>query len=161
VNDAPVAAGQAQATAEDTPLVLALSASDIDSPSLTFSLASTPSHGTLSALGTPTCTPSGLGRTCTVSVTYTPAPDYTAPATVSLTISAVNDAPVAVPPAAVPTLEDTPVSVTLTATDIDSPTLTFSVASSPSQGTLSALGTPTCTPSGAGTTCTVSVTYTP
>src|SRR5262249_50835000 len=57
-------------------------------------------------------------------------------ATVSITVNAVNDPPVA-SNASVTTNEDTPVSGTVTATDIDSPTLTFAVVAQPTRGTLS------------------------
>ena len=100
INDAPVAGNDGYATAEDTllsqaaPGVLANDA-DVDSP-LTAVLVTGPSHGTLSL------NPDG-------SFTYAPAADYfgadaftykasdgtleSAPATVSITVSSVNDAP--------------------------------------------------------------------
>ncbi|MBI3597589.1 MAG: tandem-95 repeat protein, partial [Nitrospirae bacterium] len=176
VNDPPVATGQSVTTAEDTPVTITFSATDIDSPSLTFVVVSPPAHGTLGAFGTPICTPSGLGSSCTAQATYTPSADYNGPdsftfsaydgllnstaATVSLTITPVNDAPVA-NAQSVTTAEDTLVTITLSATDIDSPSLTFAVGTAPTHGTLGTIGTPTCTASGAGTNCTALVTYTP
>src|SRR5207247_8017549 len=79
---------------------------------------------------------------------------------ITLTIVAVNDAPVAANQP-VTTNEDTAKAVTLAATDIDSTTLTFSIVATPTHGTLGTLGAASCTPSGAGSSCTAAVTYTP
>ena len=57
-------------------------------------------------------------------------------ATVSLTVTAVNDAPVASDGSAT-TDEDTAVAITLAGTDIDSDTLTYTVVTGPTHGTLS------------------------
>ena len=102
-NEAPVAQANSYSTDEDTPLVLAapgLLANDTDpnSDPLTAVLVSAPGHGSV--------TVSSNG-----GFTYTPAADYNGPdsftykandgaadsnvATVSLTVNAVNDAPVA------------------------------------------------------------------
>jgi VCBS repeat-containing protein len=101
VNDVPMATGEAYATAEDVPLVVAAPGvlandSDLEGPTLTAVLASGPSHGMLALA------PDG-------SFTYTPAANYNGPdqftysandgaassaaAVVSLTITPVNDAP--------------------------------------------------------------------
>src|SRR5205085_2238905 len=103
-NDAPVANPQSVSTNEDTPIVIVLSGSDIDGNSLTFFPATTPVNGTLSSITQLTAT--------TAQVTYTPNLNFnggdnftfrtndgslnSAPATVSITINPVNDAPVAV-----------------------------------------------------------------
>lgn len=97
VNRPPTATGQAPTTAEDTPLGVTLAGSDPDNDSMTLAVVTNPTHGTLS--GT------------VPNLTYTPAPNYnggdsftftafdgrltSAPATVSITVSAVNDLPVA------------------------------------------------------------------
>ena len=61
VNDAPVAADAQVATAEDTPLVIALGAyaSDVDSTTLTTQIVAGPAHGVLTqnANGTYSYTP--------------------------------------------------------------------------------------------------------
>src|SRR6185503_5454701 len=54
----------------------------------------------------------------------------------AITVTAVNDAPVATAQA-VPATEDTPATITLAGADIDSAALTFSVARAPAHGTLS------------------------
>lgn len=150
---APAASDDTVSTNEDTALTIALSATDADSTSLTYSIGTSPTHGTLS-------TPSAMG-----SVTYTPTADYNGSdsftftasdgaltsniATITVTIDPVADAPsIATAPTA--TLdEDTSVTITLTATDPDSTTLTYSITTNPTNGTVTSPGTGT------------SVTYTP
>ena len=138
VNDPPVADDQAVVGVEDTALPITLTASDIDGDPLTFAIVAGPANGTLS--GAPP------------SLVYTPAPDFygadaftfTASdgqatsnvATVSITVTAVNDPPVAADQQ-VMTDEDVPVPITLTATDVEGDPLTFSVLSQPSNGSLS------------------------
>jgi len=103
----PTAAGQSQTTLEDNALRLTLSGGDPEGANVAFSIASGPSHGSLGALGTPSC--SGTPSTCTATVTYSPETNYngsdsftfttndgfldSAPATVSISVTAVNDAP--------------------------------------------------------------------
>jgi MYXO-CTERM domain-containing protein len=141
VNDVPVAAARSLSTAEDTAAAITLSGSDTDGDPLSFAIASLPAHGTLT--GTPP------------NLLYTPAPDYfgpdsftftvsdgqrtSDPATVSLTITSVNDAPVATA-RSLNGVEDTAIPLTLSGTDADGDPLSFALASQPSHGTLT--GTP-------------------
>ena len=98
-NNAPVADPQSVSTAEDTVTNITLTASDQDpGDTLTYDIASGPTHGSLSGTAP--------------NVTYTPDADYNGPdeftftandgkvnsdpATVSITVSAVNDTPEAV-----------------------------------------------------------------
>jgi VCBS repeat-containing protein/predicted outer membrane repeat protein len=138
VNDAPVANAQSVTTAEDTAKAITLTGSDADGDPLTYSVVVGPSHGTLSGTAP--------------NVTYTPAANYngadsftfkgndgtvdSAPATVSITVTPVNDAPVA-NAQSVTTAEDTAKAITLTGTDADGAPLTYSVVVGPSHGTLS------------------------
>jgi hypothetical protein len=105
----PVAVGQTATTNEDTAKSLTLAASDSNSASLTFSIVTAPTKGTLSALSAPSCVSSGSGANCTGTTTYTPnanvngtdsftfrasdGTNFSAPATVNLTITAINDPP--------------------------------------------------------------------
>ncbi|HYI00410.1 Ig-like domain-containing protein, partial [Hyalangium sp.] len=140
-NAPPAATSQSLTVVEDRSLSLTLAGSDPDGDGLTFSLTSAPAHGTLS--GTPP------------QLSYTPAPDFhgadsftftvsdghetSAPSTVSLSVSPVNDPPVATAVSRV-TAEDTAVSVTLAGTDVDGDGLSFLVVTQPAHGILS--GTP-------------------
>jgi VCBS repeat-containing protein len=130
VNDAPVPAYTAAvSTDEDTPLTESFTATDVDLDALTYSVkdGNGPSNGTLE-----------LG---TNSYTYTPAADYNGTdtftitvsdgtvevnGTITVTVNPVNDAPVPAYEGRVVTNEDTPLTETLTATDIDGDTLSYS-----------------------------------
>lgn len=138
---APVATAQAVTLDEDVPTTITLAGTDADGDALTFALVDMPAHGTLS--GTPP------------AVTYTPAPNYngpdtftftandglleSAPATVTLTVSPVNDAPTAMDQNVV-LPQDTPVTVTLRGTDVEGDALTFAVVTQPMHGVLSGTG---------------------
>jgi len=104
---APTADDKTPTTLEDNPVDITLSGGDAGGSPLTFAIASGPTNGTLGSIGTPNCdglTPS----TCTAVVTYTPNANidgsdsftYTTnngvdslPATVSITVTFVNDVP--------------------------------------------------------------------
>ena len=96
-NQAPVAVSKSATTAEDSPVGVVLSATDADGNPLTYSIGSAPSKGTLSGTApnlkyAPNADFSGVD-----SFTYK-ANDGTVDsniATVSITVSPVNDAPVA------------------------------------------------------------------
>jgi hypothetical protein len=107
-NTAPVATAQSVTTNEDTAKTITLSATDADNNNLTFSIVGSPTQGSLGLIGTVTC--SGTNpKTCTADVTYTPTANYNGAdsftfkandgttdsntATVSITVTAVNDAP--------------------------------------------------------------------
>ncbi|MGB2714674.1 MAG: Ig-like domain-containing protein [Vicinamibacterales bacterium] len=97
VNDAPVAGSQTIAAMEDLAVAVTLSASDVEADSLSFAIASAPTHGTLTGTAP--------------NLTYTPAPNYFGSdsftfrasdgsltsniGTVSINVGGVNDAPVA------------------------------------------------------------------
>ena len=135
-NDAPIADTLSVSTSEDAALPLTLTGNDIDGDGLSFTVVSGPSNGLLSGTAP--------------NLTYTPAADFngtdsftftandgtvdSAVATVSITISAGNDVPVAVAQS-LTTAEDAPLAITLAATDTDGDALTYS-ASTPGNGTL-------------------------
>ncbi|MFP4089544.1 MAG: tandem-95 repeat protein, partial [Cyclobacteriaceae bacterium] len=139
VNDAPVASDLADGTAEETALLVSLPASDVDKDSLTYSIVQAPANGSLSSLSD-------------AEVTYTPNPDFTGTDTftfrvadpsgaadtaqVTINVTSENDAP-AVSGSEVTTQEDTAVEITLNASDPDGDTLTFSIGTSPDNGSLS------------------------
>jgi large repetitive protein len=138
VNDAPVAANGAASGNEDTAITGTLSASDIDSASLTYSRVANAAHGsvTVHTDGTFSYTPNADFNGID-SFTYKAndgALDSNV-ATVSLTINPVNDAPVAANGAASGN-EGTVITGTLSANDIDSASLTYSAGLQPAHGIL-------------------------
>ena len=137
-NVAPVAQAQSVSTNENTPLAVTLTATDADGDSLTYTVVDNPLHGSLSGSAP--------------SLTYTPAAGYAGPdsftfrandgtvnsntATISITVNAVNVAPVA-QAQSVSTNENTALPITLTATDADGDPLTYAVVDNPLHGSLS------------------------
>src|SRR5678815_4955573 len=142
VNDAPVASGTSVTTAEDSAAsgTLAAQATDVEGDALTFSLVTGAANGTVVVNSDGT-------------YTYTPNADYFGPdsftykvndgsldsnvATVSITVSSVNDAPVA-SGTSVTTAEDSAASGTLAAqaTDVEGDALTFSLVTGAANGTV-------------------------
>jgi hypothetical protein len=137
LNHAPVAADQAETTAEDTAKAITLSGTDVDGDALTYAIVDGPTHGTLSVTAP--------------DVTYTPGANYygpdsftfkvndgtvdSSPATVSITVTPVDDPPVAIAQA-VTTPEDTARAITLTGSDVEGSALTYAVVTPPAHGTL-------------------------
>jgi VCBS repeat-containing protein len=141
INQAPVAAADAYTTAEDTPLTVAAPGvlgndSDPDHNPVSAVLVSGPSHGglTLNAEGSFTYLPAA-NFSGGDSFTYRASDGTLAsePATVTLTVTAVNDPPtVAVTAGGTCGRDDHSGTINLTVADVDSPAaeLTLSAASS-------------------------------
>lgn len=150
INDAPVISVAPSIAAEEDTVVsgsLASTATDADGDSLTFALTGAPSVGslTLNADGSYSFNPAGafealgVGETQDVSFTYSVSDGtVTVSRTGTITVTGANDAPVAVT-VSVAAGEDSAVSGSLVATDADGDSLTFSLITPPSAGTL-ALG---------------------
>ncbi len=138
VNDVPVANNNTWQMNEDTPFSGTLTCSDADGDSLTFVVLTQPNHGTLSG--------------SIPNLTYTPQANFFGGdsftfkandshvdsniATITLTVNAVNDIPVA-DDKIVNTPSGVPVAVTLTGSDVENSPLTFNVTSNPTHGNLS------------------------
>ncbi|MEO8615552.1 MAG: Ig-like domain-containing protein, partial [Luteolibacter sp.] len=147
VDYSPRSTADSYSTNEDTQMIVeapGVLANDVDPKPdpITAVLNAGPSHGTL------TLNPDG-------GFTYTPALNYNGPdsftyhanngtldspvATVSITVTPVNDPPVAVVQS-VQTDEDVPLPITLGATDPDADPLTFIIVDAPQHGSLSGTG---------------------
>ncbi len=145
-NQSPSAANGTLAVTEDTPAGDFLSASDPDGNTLSFSIAAPPVKGTISSLDT-----------ATGQFTYSPMPNangadsfqfrvsdgvLSSTATVSVSISAVNDPPVAAPDTAA-TYANQPVTISVLGndTDVDGNPLSLASAASGRHGTTVPSGT--------------------
>ena len=141
INLVPIANAQSITLNEDTSKALTLTASDADGDSLTYTVVANPTHGTLSGTAP--------------NMTYTPTANYfgsdsftfkvndgtvdSAVQTVSISVSDVaepNVAPVA-NAQSITLNEDTSKALTLTASDADGDSLTYTVVANPTHGTLS------------------------
>ena len=157
VNDKPVATAQTVTATEQTAKTITLAGTDADGDTITYILASLPSNGTLTDNGT-AITSDDLPKTTTgTDVVYTSTSDDSATsdsftfkvndgvvdsdaATVTINITAVNDKPTATAQT-VEVTEDLAKTITLAGTDPDGDTITYIVASLPSEGTLTDNGT--------------------
>jgi len=138
VNDAPVVNNQSISTNEDENKLITLTGSDVEGQTITYTVLSQPSHGSLS--GTPP------------SLTYIPTPNYFGSdsftfkgndgqadsniGTISITVNSVNDVPVA-DNKIINTPMNTSVPITLSGSDVENSPLTYTVTSSPTHGSLS------------------------
>ncbi len=137
VNDAPVSADQNLTTPEETPIAGTVVASDVDGDTLSYSISSTATHGTVTLNPT------------TGAFVYTPSANYngsdqfvvtvsdgnggTTTSTINIGVTPVNDAPVSADQNLF-TPEDTAVSGQVLATDPDGDVLSYSVTSSANHG---------------------------
>ncbi|MFY8297651.1 tandem-95 repeat protein [Pseudoalteromonas sp. SS15] len=133
VNDSPILVGQSLVTNEDNALDISLVASDVDSTDITYRMASSPSNGSAEVNGQ--------------VVTYTPAANFNGndsftivandgeldsePATFTVSVSAINDAPVISGSPLTQVNQDTVYSFTPNAQDLDSETLSFNISNKP------------------------------
>ena len=141
VNHAPVAAAQAVSTGEDTAIAIVVTAFDADGDTLTYRVLTGPAHGTLGGTApTVTYTPA-TNFNGTDSFTYQAADPSGAEsnlASVTVTVTAVNDAPVAAAQAVTLADDDGDATkITLTASDVDGDRLTYRIVTPPAHGRLS------------------------
>jgi Big-like domain-containing protein/Kelch motif protein len=142
VNSAPRTSNSNVSTSEDTPVSFTVSATDSNGDALTYTITQPPTHGTLAGTGP--------------GYTYTPAQNYngndvfqfaasdgfatSGASKVSIKISAVNDAPVALDQTAA-TGQGVPRQLTLQATDADGDTLSYQLVTSALHGSVTVVGT--------------------
>jgi VCBS repeat-containing protein len=139
VSDPPTAINDTYSTAEDTPVTVPAPGvlandTDPDSSTLTAALVTGPGHGTLTlnANGAFTYTPAAnYNGTDTFTYRASDGSLTSDPATVTITVTAVNDAPtLAVAPGGTCGSNDRSGTINLTVGDVDGGTLTLSAASS-------------------------------
>jgi hypothetical protein len=138
INDPPDAQNISAATDEDTPTPITLAATDAEEDDLTYFVLLNPQKGSLSG--------SAPNLTYTPDLNFNGADSFTFKvndgtadsdiATVSITVNPVNDSPEATD-ISVTTDEDTLVSITLLATDVDGDALTYAALANPTNGSLS------------------------
>src|SRR6185295_6193433 len=144
INDAPTATNLVITVLEDTATNLTLLGGDVDGP-VTFAILNSPTNGALSNF-----------NTNTGAITYSPNLNYNgadnfrftvtdgsllATGSVSLTVTALNDAPLATN-LLVTLPEDTSTNLTLLGGDVESPVI-FAILNSPTNGALSNFNTNT------------------
>ena len=138
-NRPPVAKPEYITVQEDTPVSINLKAGDLNRDRLTYHIVKGPSNGKLSSI-------------TGAEVTYTPKPNYNGPdsfafmvndgtvdsntATVTLSVEAVNDPPVANHQSAM-TRVNRSVFITLSGNDVDGDKLKYSITKQPEHGSLS------------------------
>ncbi|MHA3775299.1 Ig-like domain-containing protein [Verrucomicrobiota bacterium sgz303538] len=144
VNDAPVAADDSATTPEDTAKTIAVlgNDTDVDNDPLTVTVATVPAAQgtvTINSDGTLAFTPAlNFNGTATISYTISDGKGGTSSAKVTVTVTPVNDAPVAADDSAT-TPEDTAKTIAVLGndTDVDNDPLTVTVATVPAaQGTV-------------------------
>lgn len=134
---APVAADQSISTLEDTAVNILLTASDADGDLLSYTVVDGPYNGVLTGTAP--------------NLVYTPSGNYngsdsftfkvndgtadSGAATVSITVTAVNDGPVA-SSQAVAVAHNAATAITLAGSDVDGNMLTYTVVANPSKGSL-------------------------
>jgi VCBS repeat-containing protein len=140
VNDAPVAVDDTATTFEDTPRIFNILAndSDVDDTVLSISDLVQPEHGlaTVTLAGSLTYTPTtNFFGVDVFAYTIQDAAGAASTAQVVITVTAVNDAPVAVNDAAITTQNtSTKLEVLANDSDVDGDTLTISAVSTPNNG---------------------------
>jgi hypothetical protein len=130
---------QAVSTPEDTAVSITLAATDPDTPveDLLFTVVAAPQSGVLSGSGpdqtyTPNADFHGADQ---LAFTVSDGTTVSAPATVTVTVTPVNDAPVA-QDLVLDTPEDTELAVHLSASDADGDPLSYTVLTGPAHGSL-------------------------
>ena len=137
VNDAPVGQDSSAGGNEDAPIDGVVSATDVDGDTLNYSVGSGPSNGsvTLNKNGSYVYTPnSNYHGVDAFTYVATDGKGGEATGTVTLTVAALNDAPL-VGAVSVTLGEDDATSGNLIASDVDRDELTFALRSAASNGT--------------------------
>jgi len=137
-NNPPTVDNQSVTTNQDTPLPITLTGSDIDGNTLTFSVATNPTHGSLTGTAPNLTYTPNAGYHGSDSFTFKAYDGtvYSTPGTVTIT---VNGKPTA-NAKSVSCNQDTAVAIALTGSDPENDPLTYTITGGPSHGQLT--GTP-------------------
>jgi endonuclease I len=135
-NRAPVATSGTAETVEGGAVRVTLTGSDPDGDPLTYAVATSPAHGTVTISGaTATYTPAaGFGGTDSFTFTASDGRLTSAPATVTLTVTRANRAPVVTSAPAVQVTAGARATVAIEATDADGDPLTYTVTGPAAHG---------------------------
>ncbi|MCF2859763.1 Ig-like domain-containing protein [Pseudoalteromonas sp. SMS1] len=136
VNDAPVAVDQNLSLDEDASLLVTLSGTDQESDTLSYQIQSGVSNGTLEAQSDTTWlyTPSAhFNGSDTFTFVANDGVLSSQPATIKLTVNAVNDQPT-VSAQSVNVDEEATLAISLSADDIDSDSLSYTIVDIPANG---------------------------
>ena len=140
-NSAPVSVDGSTIKDEDIPQTISLSASDVDGDDLTYTIETAPTNGTVTLTGAEAVYTPNENFNGTDSFTFTSS-DGTIESndgTVAITVTAVNDAPVAQDGSNTKE-EDTDQTITLSASDVDGDDLTYTIETAPTNGTVTLTG---------------------
>ncbi|HZN15665.1 MAG TPA: Ig-like domain-containing protein [Acidimicrobiales bacterium] len=133
VDDLPVANSASVTMAEDTATAIALTGSDVEGP-VTVAITAPPIHGSyVSGTYTPVANFNGADS---IGFRVTDGGGQTANGVISITITPVNDPPVA-SGGSFATTRTTPINIVLNATDPDGDTLVWAILTGPGHGSLS------------------------
>ncbi len=137
-NDPPTAANRSATTAEDTAVEVSPGGNDVDGDELTFAVVAQPDHGSVTVESGQLRYEPDADYHGPDSFTYAAddGPATSQPATVSITVTPVNDAPTAADTSA-STEEETAVELDPVASDVDGDQLTATVVDQPAHGTAS------------------------
>jgi len=138
VNDAPVAEDTTVSATEDSPLEFSLEVTDPDEDELSYVIVNGPTSGVISGTAPDlTYTPDpNFSGTDTISFTVSDGTETVGPVTITLSVSEVNDAPVADEQSLLVNAGES-LEIILTGTDIEGSELIFQIEDAPTGGTLS------------------------
>jgi len=137
INNAPVAANDSLTTDEDTPISLSLSATDPENDTLIYNVVTAPTKGQLTLNGNQVDYVPYANETGEESFSFKVNDGYqdSNTATITLTLTPVNDSPVA-HDYNLSNITDTAVDITLRSDDSDSNNLTYTLVSQPTNGSV-------------------------
>jgi len=139
-NDPPTAQPQSVTTQRDIAVGVTLTALDPDGDTLAYAVSASPAHGSLSGTAPNLVYTPAAGFTGADSFTFraTDPSGETSTATVSITVTRTNAAPLA-NSQTVNATEDTPAPIVLTASDPDNEPLVYAIVTGPASGVLTGI----------------------